>query len=845
MLGGNLASNIRQISTTMDLFSDDERVPRPEGRITLGSPDSDSELVITINEDYANRFQHNHERAELHRLQEKYGPAAAQILARKRGRERDDGGSTDHEEDESEDETEDEEGEQVTAEVDAAILRTLVRIRNGDESIYDSEKRIFDEEKAWAATVSNLRKIKGSKVNKKVTLADYQRSRLKDFMANSEDPALALTNATTFQTRGDKDQYAGNPSLRPLSYVQEQEQIRKQLTQAFHTMGGDTDGDAEKDEFFTKRRVGDDFDEEEDTGTYKEYLLSSLGNEKSVKAVREALRNVGQELSSTSIQPALASTRNASSNAEAEALYVISKERKDPVQQSDEEFLMNYILNRGWIDNPNAAPKLSRTRAIGADSNADKASPSTRRAAAPHGQTDTRDWDAEAAELESEASFDSRADAFEQAFNFRYEAMEAGEAPAQVQSYARNTQNSVRRVEDKRKKEREERKKRKEQEKRESVEEINRLRNLKKNQLREKLKQLKEAAGSQKIKFDPLELEGDFDEKQHEVMMAVFDDQYYDDDAEADEDVKPTWDDDIDIVDILAEEKEHEEAAQASSSKNHKKDKKKAKKAANAKDEDAFEMDADFMDGEGHDTVVDMSKLSKKERKKLKKKLKAQASKGQDGADGYVEVACMDADVDETRNLPATEEDRKATAKKLADEYRSLEFEDVIGGDLTTRFHYTRVPKTKYGLSPAEILLADDKDLNEVVALKHIQPYRRGGDKRPRDLNRRVKELRKKLEADAEAHEGMRNRRKRLKTDAGEAGEVRRTKRPGKKERQKAAAAIPAAAVTVAPDSKAVDPAPLSGSSNALSTSSEGVNGAADSQEKARRRKEKKERKGA
>jgi len=41
------------------------------------------------------------------------------------------------------DESEDEDGEELTPAVDAAILRTLARIRNRDPAIYDSEKNIF------------------------------------------------------------------------------------------------------------------------------------------------------------------------------------------------------------------------------------------------------------------------------------------------------------------------------------------------------------------------------------------------------------------------------------------------------------------------------------------------------------------------------------------------------------------------------------------------------------------------------------------------------------------------------------------------------------------------------
>lgn len=49
----------------------------------------------------------------------------------------------DSESDSESDESEDEEGEELTPIVDAAILRTLARIRRKDPEIYDAEKNIF------------------------------------------------------------------------------------------------------------------------------------------------------------------------------------------------------------------------------------------------------------------------------------------------------------------------------------------------------------------------------------------------------------------------------------------------------------------------------------------------------------------------------------------------------------------------------------------------------------------------------------------------------------------------------------------------------------------------------
>ena len=47
------------------------------------------------------------------------------------------------EEDSEEEESEDEDGEELTPAVDAAILRTLARIRRKDPAIYESGKHIY------------------------------------------------------------------------------------------------------------------------------------------------------------------------------------------------------------------------------------------------------------------------------------------------------------------------------------------------------------------------------------------------------------------------------------------------------------------------------------------------------------------------------------------------------------------------------------------------------------------------------------------------------------------------------------------------------------------------------
>lgn len=93
----------------------------------------------------------------------------------------------------------------------------------------------------------------------------------------------------------------------------------------------------------------------------------------------------------------------------------------------------------------------------------------------------------------------------------------------------------------------------------------------------------------------------------------------------------------------------------------------------------------------------------------------------------------------------------KKEVDDLLDQYYSLNFEDIIGGDLPTRFKYQKTEPEDYGLSPVEILLADDKELNKYVGLKTMAPYRNEQKKQyeakmfKRNKKRKLRELQKHL----------------------------------------------------------------------------------------------------
>jgi len=58
------------------------------------------------------------------------------------------------------------------------------------------------------------------------------------------------------------------------------------------------------------------------------------------------------------------------------------------------------------------------------------------------------------------------------------------------------------------------------------------------------------------------------------------------------------------------------------------------------------------------------------------------------------------------------------------DDYFQLDYEDIIGGDLPTRFKYRKVEAKDYGI-PANVILAKSgKELNQMVSLKKLRTYR-------------------------------------------------------------------------------------------------------------------------
>jgi protein KRI1 len=329
---------------------------------------------------------------------------------------------------------------------------------------------------------------------------------------------------------------------------------------------------------------------------------------------------------------------------------------------------------------------------------------------------------------------DDRADAFEEAYNMRFENPEKSNEV--LKSYARDVAaaRSVRR-DDKsgRKRKRELEKEQKEAEKRERREEKARLRKLKLEEAEEKLRKLKQAAGSTGrelrdedwMKF----LDDAWDDDQWEAEMNKrFGDEYYaQDDVENvagsdDEDgsaaakkskkkhpKKPTWDDDIDIKDIVPDFDEGEGKPNITLS-----DDDEAQEDGGAKVEGEEEEEADD---------DDESAPAPKRRKKADHKRARLESQKQARRDRAKLEALVDSKLELTNHDLLSSKPSSSSASAPS-------------------FRYRETSPQAFGMTSRDILLApSDAALNDFAGLKKLAAFR-DEEKKRKDRKRLGKKAR-------------------------------------------------------------------------------------------------------
>ncbi|KAL1759954.1 KRI1-like family C-terminal-domain-containing protein [Schizophyllum commune] len=638
--------------------------------------------LLTINEHYAKAFEYKKERQELEKLKAKYGSDY----------EEDDISESDSESDESEDE----DGEELTPAVDAAILRTLARIKRKDPEIYDSKTNIFQAEQEKLADV----RPKTRPAKDKVRLHT-------PFLYSVTQPSL---NAL--------DRGSRTPSPEPVTHVEEQRALRDETIAAFHTAVDSADD--EDDLLIPREKTKDELEREEEE--YRTFLEREVGEDLSHLVSVESAAGP-----SATVEEGEDESPKQKKKKEKKKVEKGQEKGRKSKEEEDHEFLMNYILNRGWMDRESKRiPTYKEVTSSKKDKGKQRADPdsSDSDSDASGGEEDpkpTADPDID------ESDFEEIVDRFESSYNFRFEEPDA----ATIKTYPRNIETTVRREENPRKEARERKKQRKEEELQRKREEVRRLKALKMKEIRAKLDRIGREGGKDlehDAALQELDLEADWDPEAHDRQMAGL----YGDDFEGDEE-KPTWDDDIDIGDIPMSDDDAQPVS--------KKDKKKKKKKKKDEDED---MDADGVD-----------------------------------------IDAMDADAPppdhDDEEWDGTEEMRKRKLDEYMDELYGLDFNDMVGG-MPTRFRYVSVPKQDFSLTPAEILMATDKELNEYMSIKKYAPYKRDNKWDPKRPDK-IRELRHKI--------GERTGGRMPFAAGGEGGQdgEKKKKRKGKSERKKAKAA--------------------------------------------------------
>lgn len=583
--------------------------------------DSDTEDIqtLTINEHYAKAFEYKKEREELAKLKEKYGSDFED--------------DADEETDSEDAESEDEDGEELTPAMDAAILRTLARIKKKDPAIYNAENIIFEEEQERTT-------VRAPQVRERTT--------------KKKSKPLTFRQATLASALEANTSRSPTPEPHIPTYTEEQRQLRDETRAAFHAAADESDDDGL---IVPREKTKDELEDEEQE--YKEYLKHAVGLD--LESLIEAENGEQRADEKKKSKP----------KKEGNEVKGMSK------QEADQEFLVSYILNRGWIDK--SAKRLpTYTDIVGKAKDSATESDQGSVAAGKQGAYEH--------DIEDDDEFEEIADVFETSYNFRFEEPDA----ATIKSFPRNIASTVRRVDTTRKEGRERKKRRQEEELEKKHEEVKRLKALKMKEVRRKLERIGREGGVNTEAFEEFDLDADWDPEAHDVQMAGLYHDGDDSDIDADQE-KPVWDDDVNIDDIIPPSQPAE------------------------------------------------SSSSSKKKKKKKKKNK------DNGNDEGVDVEAMDADVvreyDE-EEWDGTEEMRKRKLDEYMDEVYGLEFNDMVAG-MPTRFKYTTATPQTFALTPAEILMATDKDLNQYVSVKRYAPYR--AEKWDHTRGERLTEFREKL----------------------------------------------------------------------------------------------------
>ena len=276
--------------------------------------------------------------------------------------------------------------------------------------------------------------------------------------------------------------------------------------------------------------------------------------------------------------------------------------------------------------------------------------------------------------------------------------------------HSRTIEGSVRKKKNSRKEQRKSKEERMEIARLERKEELKHLKNLKKEEVKEKLRKIRETAGigeDETCLLNIKDLDDEFDPEEYDRMMKVaFGEEYYEK-----EDIDPGFGSDMD------DEGDGE-----------------IEKPDFDKEDELLGLPKGWASSESGDGFLAARQRS------LSHKIDNDPSDEENNED--------DEEHDDEDEKGKRKRKRKLSLYKRAkeammEEYYKLDYEDTID-DIKTRFKYAKIQPNRYGLSTAEILALDDKELNQFVSLKKLAPYKEEW-KMPNSTRQRLKMRTKEL----------------------------------------------------------------------------------------------------
>ncbi|KAJ8962680.1 hypothetical protein NQ318_001076 [Aromia moschata] len=213
----------------------------------LFEADSDSDVAIKTDNEYAKKYDTWRKKEELNKLKTKYGE------------------DVDLDEDSSSSSDDDEDGVELTAQVEKEFFKTLACLKNKDSRIYDGNTKFFDESKN-VKTISKKEKKK----ERSIYLKDYERN------------IILEKGGVLSDDENSEEKVPMSPT-----YVEEQKAIKENLKKALNVIE-EEEGEEEWGGLFRERNITKEEKEKEEVD-YKKWLLGQE-NEIEDKEVQSELK---------------------------------------------------------------------------------------------------------------------------------------------------------------------------------------------------------------------------------------------------------------------------------------------------------------------------------------------------------------------------------------------------------------------------------------------------------------------------------------------------------------------------------------------------------------------------